>query len=90
MQVDLEFVEDNTTFEIAEIRAALAKYAKAEDDRNRLSDTELIAQIKKRLKQTDQKRVKEVIYDVTVYLQNGESINQEFEITEQDLLFGTK
>ena len=90
MRVDLEFLEDNTTFEVSEIRKALAQYTKSDDERHSLSDVNLLEQIQKRLKETDQKRLKMVLYDVTVYLQNGVAINQEFEITEPDLLFGTK
>jgi hypothetical protein len=91
MQVDLEFVKDNTTFEITEIRKALAMYVKEDDERHSLSDAALLQQIETRLKQTDQKRVKKVDYLVELFDSSDASIDfEEFKITEPDLLFGTK
>lgn len=91
MQVDLEFVKDNTTFEISAIRKALADYAKADDDRHSLSDSALLQQIEMRLKQTDQKRVKKVVYLVELFADGDKSIKaQPFFINEPDLLFGTR
>lgn len=91
MQVDLEFVKDNTTFEIAAIRKALADHARADDDRHGLSDAALLQQIETRLKQTNQKRVKKVIYRVELFTDGDISIKkQPFFINEPDLLFGTR
>ncbi|NQY30128.1 MAG: DNA/RNA non-specific endonuclease, partial [Flavobacteriaceae bacterium] len=91
LQVDLEFVGENTTFEVAEIRKTLEKHTKDDDERRSLTDSELLQQIEKRLEQTDQQRVKKVEYLIELLDSNGNEIDfKEFNIKEADLLFGTK
>lgn len=91
LQVDLEFAEENDTFEMSEIRKALEKYTKEDDERRQLSDAELLKQIKKRLAETNQPRVKLVIYKVKLFNNSNESIGSKpFLLEEADLLFGTK
>jgi len=76
-------------FIIIKIRKALEKHTKDDDERRSLTDSELLQQIEKRLEQTNQQRVKQVLYIVKLNL--GEKIKtKRFRIKEADLLFGTK
>ena len=76
-------------FIIIKIRKALEKHTKDDDERRSLSDSELLQQIETRLEQTNQQRVKQVLYIVKLNL--GEKIKtKRFRIKEADLLFGTK
>ncbi|WP_336732801.1 DNA/RNA non-specific endonuclease, partial [Chryseobacterium sp. VD8] len=90
LEVSLQYSEDNTIFEMSEIREQLAKYASTDDERHQLSDEDLKARILENLKKTSQKRLKEVYYDLYVHLKDGSVINKDFEIKEADLLYGTK
>ena len=76
-------------FIIIKIRKALEKHTKDDDERRSLTDSELLQQIESRLEQTNQQRVKQVLYIVKLNL--GEKIKtKRFRIKEADLLFGTK
>lgn len=55
MEVYLRYSEDNTIFEMSEIREQLAKYASTDDERHQLSDDELKIRILENLKKTSQK-----------------------------------
>ncbi|MEW7277024.1 hypothetical protein ABW636_00335 [Aquimarina sp. 2201CG1-2-11] len=92
LEVHLEFAEDSTKFEIAEVRKALAKHVKDPlDERHLMSDAELTAQIKERLEQTNQERVRKVLYLVKLNDSNGKRLDKNtFGIKESDLLFGTE
>lgn len=91
MDVHLQYSEDNTIFEMSEVRKQLAEYTTTDDERNMLTDEELTTRILENLKKTSQKRLQEVIYNVFLYDSNKEEIDFAiFEIKESDLLFGTK
>lgn len=90
LEVSLQYSEDNTIFEMSEIREQLAKYASTNDERHQLSDEDLKARILENLKKTSQKRLKEVYYDLYIHIKDGSIINKDFEIKEADLLYGTK
>ena len=88
-QID-KYSEDNAIFEMSEVRKQLAEYASPDDERHQLSDEELKTRILENLNKTNQKRLKEVYYDLYVHLKDGSVINKDFEIKEADLLYGTK
>ena len=69
----------------------MERHTKDDDERRKLSDSELSNKIKERLEKTNQQRVKSVIYNAILFDKLGDRIDKaKFEIQEVDLLFGTK
>jgi len=76
---------------MSEVRERLAELAKTDDERNMLKDEDLKTRILQNLNRTNQERIREVKYIVTLFDdQNRLLKRQPFDITESDLLFGTK
>ena len=90
MEVYLQYSEDNTIFEMSEVRKQLAQHATKDDERNMLNDEELKARILQNLQRTAQPRLMKVIYNVTIYLKDESTLSRVFRIREADLLYGTK
>jgi hypothetical protein len=83
-------MDPSTALLISEVKDALSKYVKTDDERLKLTDPELDARIQTNIAKAAQDRVKNVKYKIKLYVMDGSVLDiRTFEIVESDLLFGT-
>jgi hypothetical protein len=91
MEVMVCYADPADALFVAEVRDALALLTKTDDERHMLSDPDLLARIEANVKKAGQQRVRNVEYLVVIYDGTGIEINKkDFELDEEDILFGSK
>lgn len=90
MEVMVSYADPADALVVAEVRDALARHTKTDDERHLLSDPDLLARIDANVKKAGQQRVKSVIYQINLYDSQGSEIDfNTFKLNEADLLFGS-
>jgi hypothetical protein len=90
MEVSVSYADPADTLIVAEVRDALTRLVKTDDERNMLSDPDLMARIETNAKKAGQPRVRNVIYNVDIFDVAGMMVDSiTNELNEADLLFGS-
>jgi len=90
LKITVSYYGEKDTVDLSEIKKAIKSKTKDDDERRKLSDGKLDKRVKSILKQTDQPRVKDLVYNARAYDSKNKLLKKKtFNIGEGDVLFGT-